>query len=366
MPLEFSLMDRAYSKLKEDDPNVIKKILNYLFLSKEQLTYTLSNLGEENFNEVSLSNITQPLYAQIENLSEGLSTQLSLEAGRIDLKLQTLDESINAIGASLVQFQAEVAEDYATLSALAQVGSALSQFQVDVAENYATLDMLASVTGVDGEVNAASIILAVNEYGGTVKISADRINLSGYVTVSSLGSGGSTNIDGSRITTGTISAERLNLTGYVTVSSLGSGGTTQIDGGRITSGTITAANIQGVNITGCYISGGTVEGAVFISENTLEAVEISSGHAKFYDPNATWNNGVIIYDYYENKFYIQSTAALKLYAGTNMSIDAYGYLYCNTDVRIVPTTNIVSPGWQNIWQFGTDGIYYAGYKKVNV
>ena len=60
MPLEFSLMDRAYSKLKEDDPNVIKKILNYLFLSKEQLTYTLSNLGRS-FNEVSLSNITQPI-----------------------------------------------------------------------------------------------------------------------------------------------------------------------------------------------------------------------------------------------------------------------------------------------------------------
>ena len=361
MPLEFSLMDRAYSKLKEDDPNVIKKILNYLFLSKEQLTYTLSNLGEENFNEVSLSNITQPLYAQIENLSEGLSTQLSLEAGRIDLKLQTLDESINAIGASLVQFQAEVAEDYATLSALAQVGSALSQFQVDVAENYATLDMLASVTGVDGEVNAASIILAVNEYGGTVKISADRINLSGYVTVSSLGSGGSTNIDGSRITTGTISASRLNLTGYVTVSSLGSGGTTQIDGGRITSGTITAANIQGVNITGCYISGGTVEGATFLSDNGLQALQMGGGFARFYDSYLSYKYGQIEFDHVSDKFYIWSSTNLKLFSTGNLSVEASGYVYIG-NAYIMPGTVNPTGGWC----FASDGIYYGGVRKVTV
>jgi hypothetical protein len=327
MPLEFSLMDRAYSKLKEDDPNVIKKILNYLFLSKEQLTYTLSNLGEENFNEVSLSNITQPLYAQIENLSEGLSTQLSLEAGRIDLKLQTLDESINAIGASLVQFQAEVAEDYATLSALAQVGSALSQFQVDVAENYATLDMLASVTGVDGEVNAASIILAVNEYGGTVKISADRIN----------------------------------LTGYVTASSLGSGGTTQIDGGRITSGTITAANIQGVYITGCSISGGTVEGATFLSDNGLQALQMGGGFARFYDSYLSYKYGQIEFDHVSDKFYIWSSTNLKLFSTGNLSVEASGYVYIG-NAYIMPGTVDPTGGWC----FASDGIYYGGVRKVTV
>lgn len=43
-------------------------------------------------------------------------------------------------------------------------------------------------------------------------LAAEKIDLSGYVTINSLKSGGTTTIDGSRITTGTISADRVDLT----------------------------------------------------------------------------------------------------------------------------------------------------------
>ena len=43
-------------------------------------------------------------------------------------------------------------------------------------------------------------------------LTAEKIDLSGYVTINSLKSGGTTTIDGSRITTGTISADRIDLT----------------------------------------------------------------------------------------------------------------------------------------------------------
>ncbi len=43
-------------------------------------------------------------------------------------------------------------------------------------------------------------------------LTAEKIDLSGYVTINSLKSGGTTTIDGSRITTGTISADRVDLT----------------------------------------------------------------------------------------------------------------------------------------------------------
>ena len=43
-----------------------------------------------------------------------------------------------------------------------------------------------------------------------VSLVADRIDLSGYVTITSLKTAGSTTINGSNITTGTISADRID------------------------------------------------------------------------------------------------------------------------------------------------------------
>lgn len=48
-----------------------------------------------------------------------------------------------------------------------------------VQRNYATLGMIASVTDDDGNVNAASIVAAVNDAGSSVKIDADKILLKG-------------------------------------------------------------------------------------------------------------------------------------------------------------------------------------------
>lgn len=46
----------------------------------------------------------------------------------------------------------------------------------------------------------------------TISLVSSNINLTGYVTIDSLKAGGTTNIDGGRITTGTISADRVDLT----------------------------------------------------------------------------------------------------------------------------------------------------------
>lgn len=61
-------------------------------------------------------------------------------------------------------------------------------------------------TEVSSKVGVGEIISRINQSAETILINASKINLAGYVTVSSLGSGGTTVIDGSRIQTGTISA----------------------------------------------------------------------------------------------------------------------------------------------------------------
>lgn len=68
-----------------------------------------------------------------------------------------------------------------------------------VLENQANIGLIVDSNGVRGSV----VVEAINGQSSAT-ISADKVNLNGYVTVSSLKSGGSTVVDGSRITTGAI------------------------------------------------------------------------------------------------------------------------------------------------------------------
>lgn len=102
-----------------------------------------------------------------------------------------------------------------------------SEIELSVSRTYATKDELS------GKADSDSIISYINVSPENVKISSSKINLEGYVTVSSLGSTGTTTIDGSRIKTGTISSIKINAA------------------------TITGGTIEGTRITGGYIEAGT-------------------------------------------------------------------------------------------------------------
>lgn len=68
---------------------------------------------------------------------------------------------------------------------------------------------VSQVVDEDNEIKSADIMLAINDDTSSVTISADKLNLSGYVTITGL-SGGTTTIDGACIQTGTISASRID------------------------------------------------------------------------------------------------------------------------------------------------------------
>lgn len=84
-------------------------------------------------------------------------------------------------------------------------------------------------------------INAINGATGNVVVNANKINLSGYTTLSNL-QNGTTIIDGACIKTGTIVAARLDLSECAKIESL-KNGTTIIDGGCITTGSLDASKI---------------------------------------------------------------------------------------------------------------------------
>ena len=65
--------------------------------------------------------------------------------------------------------------------------------------------------GVQSTVTKDNIISTINQSAEAVSINASKIDLSGYVTINSLKSGGTTEIDGGRITTGKVAAARIDV-----------------------------------------------------------------------------------------------------------------------------------------------------------
>lgn len=63
---------------------------------------------------------------------------------------------------------------------------------------------------IELKVEKDGIISAINQTSESVTISASKINLAGYVSVSDLKTAGKTTVNGSNVTTGTISADRID------------------------------------------------------------------------------------------------------------------------------------------------------------
>lgn len=187
------------------------------------------------------------------------------EAGRtLDTTTLVLNQRIAKVIFDVEHFETEFTEyktetdgTLSTLSStITQTAEAISTevTRATAAEGELSSSITQTAEEVSLKVNKNGVISAINLSSEAATINADKINLTGYVTVTSLQSGGTTQIDGSRITTGTISASRLELTGYLKASDVGSSGSTVISGDRITTGTINAARLAiSYSVTGGYI-----------------------------------------------------------------------------------------------------------------
>lgn len=122
-----------------------------------------------------------------------------------------------------------------------------SDFQGEVARVTNAESKISQLSdSINLRVEKSGIISAINQTAEKVTISASKVNLSGYVSVSDLKTAGKTVIDGSNITTGTVSADRIDAKSLfakqLDATNLHVTGKSRIDGGLVTSG-INAGNI---------------------------------------------------------------------------------------------------------------------------
>ena len=208
-------------------------IMNYLYMLKEQLTYSLSNLGLDNINANSFIEIA------------GIINQ------PVILRLDGVDGSLAEINVNLGTVSSQLQDAEGNISTLQQTATSLTSDISDLEGNYTSLQQTVSGLRITASNGTQSSVLSLTSNG--LQLSSTTIEITGMVKFTDLSTSGRTTINGGNITTGIISA--------IDISSV------TIDGSSISGSTfetvLTAYGVGGEikcyylsNISDTYLAGG--------------------------------------------------------------------------------------------------------------
>lgn len=194
MPSNLMYADTMFPRLREgEDPgSAIKRTNNYLFMIVEQLRYSFHNLELANFNNAALDSlkeiITDPIYASIRDTNGNLA-ELALTAKGLSLDIYGEDGN-TGIKATVNGLSVDVNGKDGKFAKISQTADKINW-------------LVASGT-------SASDFTMTDR---AAKLVADKIDMTGFVTFSSLSTKGKTTIHGGNVTTGKISTDHLHLGG---------------------------------------------------------------------------------------------------------------------------------------------------------
>lgn len=274
----FDLPDIGNSNL--DSAAERRQILEYLFQLTKQLRYTLNNLGEE-------------------NLSDDLNSTIQ-EASRSAVSVERIIRNVEG-----------------SVSKIQQTANSIT---LEVAK----------------KVDAEHIISAINVSPENISIQSNRLNLTGYVTINSLKAGGTTTIDGGRITTGTVSAARIDVNNLYVKHLNGADGTF--------TGSLSAASGTFTELTAS-------NGAVKFTGNNINICGVEIGYVSYYSQvcvvppaHQTGNvgTGSLAWDQCVAKNLYSSGGGVNSYSMRKLKKDILNYPYDPTAVdRLQPVTYIM-------------------------
>ena len=207
----------------------VLRLTDYNQQLAEYLRYQLSNLTEENFNQIALDKITEPLVVRLENELQGLLTELSVTEGEIKAwvsaqDFQTGDEVTSSIDVGIGKIALKVTSGTAGSSSISLTNNG------------------AAITGSNITLDGALVIKAINGDNSAT-----------------------TSINGGKITTGTINTNQL-AANAVTAAKIAAN---TITGNQIAASTITAAKINAAGLACQYLraSGSSTDDFAYVTSN---------------------------------------------------------------------------------------------------
>ena len=265
--------------------------------------------------------------AQITQLNQWKGTASSSIAA-----VQTLASQNGAKITSLTNWRSTVEDDLEGLS------SSVAYIEELADENGASISQIVRAVGKNGEVSAASIVAAVNKAGSTVKINADHVDITGFVTYESLENDGEAYINGNNI--GLVSDSDGDSTASLRFwleDDINADEDDYLIGEIYTSGTDNYLEDCTLHIKTSTSKMKITSGGDLDMSSAL-AVSIESGTS-----------------YVE----IIADGSLEMYSGDDAIVD------CRY-MTIIPSRSGSSSRYVDYaWQFFDDGIYYNGYKMVS-
>lgn len=252
------LVEEAISRANEN-PRIVEWVtnLNTSITANEEAIRLLAerSVTTEDFSEYQ-EYVTGQFQVKADEISGIISQQARDEGDIISLQenYAALEIGVGEISTTVSNHNTQIGDLNTTVSEHATM--------IQQNERAISLRVLAS------EYNGNKIASLLNMDATTVQIEASKVDLRGFVTISSLSGQGTTTIDGSNIKTGTINAERLDLSG--------NNGYTNISGDMITTGTVSANHIavQDINIQAAQVTSGTF-GSARIADGAITTAKIN-------------------------------------------------------------------------------------------
>ena len=195
---------------------------------KEQIATITTDVSEVKQTANGLTSTVSSVQTTLNNLDGEVET--------LKTKQSTIEQNVNSI-TTKVESVEETANGAKTAASEAKQTANSFSTKITAVENTANG---AATTASEAKQTADSFSTRITTAEGNISSVSQTASKIDWVIKSGTSSSNFTITD----RMATLAAEKIDLTGYVTINSLKSGGTTTIDGGRITTGTISADRID--------------------------------------------------------------------------------------------------------------------------
>lgn len=180
MPKDYLALDTNFPSFTgtETTDQKVDQLYSYTYMLLENLRYTLRNLDSTNFNEEGLKEITNPIYAGIED-AEGNITKLALEAQGLALRVSNAENDVTQLQITAQGLQAQITNqegDITQIQAQAnglsvtvgQQGQAITSLQFTI--NGLTITGPTGTTMINGGSVYTPTLIVQDLYGATVNL----------------------------------------------------------------------------------------------------------------------------------------------------------------------------------------------------
>lgn len=223
-------------------------------LTASEVVQTASELRSE------MSSVTTQI-SNLDNTVSNFDTRITTAESAVTQTATELRSEMSAVSSEIVSLEGDISD----------LDTKVSGFESSITQTANRISAIVDSVGSNGSVTAASIVAAINKAGSSVKISADHVSVSGFVTFSDLSASGSTVINGDNISTGTIYGITIEGTEIIGSTIEGTeiiGGTIRTSGNSYDEITIADNKIK-TDTFGIYSLSGF---ATYIASNALLAL----------------------------------------------------------------------------------------------